>query len=153
MANFIRHPKDFLSGLMFAGIGGGAIFLGQDYEMGEAVRMGPGYFPTFLGAMLCLVGLVCVIRSLRLQGTPVGKLALKPLILVTLSILVFGLLLRHAGLVAALATTLLLSAMASSQFGIKQTVLTIVLLTAFCYLVFIKGLGLPIPLIGPWLGG
>ncbi len=153
MANFIRNPKDFLSGLMFAGFGGTAIFLGQDYEMGEAVRMGPGYFPTILGALLCLVGAICVFRSLKLQGEPVGKLAFKPLLLVTLSILVFGLLLRNAGLLAALSTTLLLSAMASSQFSLKQTALTIVLLTAFCYLVFIKGLGLPIPLIGPWLGG
>lgn len=153
MANLIRNPKDFLSGLMFAGFGGAAIYLGQDYEMGEAVRMGPGYFPTFLGAMLCLVGAACMLRSLKLEGAPIGKLALKPLLLVVVSILVFGLLLRHAGLVAALSTSLLISAMASSQFSLKQTLLTIVLLTAFCYLVFIKGLSLPIPLIGPWLGG
>ena len=153
MAHLIRNPKDFLSGLMFATFGGTAIYLGQDYEMGEAVRMGPGYFPTFLGAMLCLVGVVCMLRALSLQGTPVGKLAFRPLVLVVLSVLVFGLLLRHAGLIAALASTLLISSLASSQFSLKQTALTIVLLTAFCYLVFIKGLSMPIPLIGPWLGG
>jgi hypothetical protein len=26
-------------------------------------------------------------------------------------------------------------------------------LTVFCVLVFIKGLGIPLPIIGPWLGG
>lgn len=153
MASFIRDPKDFLSGLMFLGFGGAAIFFGQDYEVGKAVRMGPGYFPLFLSALLCLVGVACVLRSLARSGEPVPRLALKPLILVVVSTLVFGLLLRHAGLVAALAASILLSSLASAQFSIKAAATTIVLLSAFCYLVFLKALGLPIPLIGPWLGG
>jgi Tripartite tricarboxylate transporter TctB family len=153
MANLIRNPKDFLSGLMFLTFGGGAIFLGQDYEVGQAVRMGPGYFPMLLAGLLCLVGAVCMVRSLAVAGTPMEKLAFKPLILIVLSTVVFGLLLRHAGLVAALAASILLSALASSQFSARNTALTIVLLTAFCYLVFLKGLGLPIPVLGPWLGG
>jgi Tripartite tricarboxylate transporter TctB family len=153
MANLIRNPKDFLSGLMFLTFGGGAIFLGQDYEVGKAIRMGPGYFPLVLAALLCLVGAVCVVRSLVIGGTPMEKLAFKPLILIVVSTLLFGLLLRHAGLVAALVASVLLSALASSQFSARNTALTIVLLTAFCYLVFLKGLGLPIPVLGPWLGG
>lgn len=153
MSTFIRNPKDFLSGLMFLAFGGGAIFLGQDYEMGKAVRMGPGYFPMVLAGLLCVVGSVCVIRSLFRGGTPMERLAFKPLLLVVASTLVFGLLLRHAGLLAALATSILISSLASSKFSIKATVMTIVLLTAFCYLVFLKALGLPIPVLGPWLGG
>ena len=153
MASFIRNPKDFLSGLMFLAFGGSAIFIAQDYEMGQAVRMGPGYFPTVLGVLLCLVGAVCVVRSLSTAGAPVERIALKPLLLVTVSTLVFGLLARNAGLVAALAAAILISSVASSKFTIKAAALTIVLLTAFCYLVFLKALGLPIPVIGPWLGG
>lgn len=153
MVSFIRDPKDFLSGLMFLGFGGTAIFLAQDYDMGKAVRMGPGYFPTFLGGLLCLVGLGCVLRSLVRPGEAMGRLAFKPLLLVVVSTVLFGLLLRNAGLVAALAASILLSALASSQFSAKATALTIVGLTAFCYLVFLKGLGLPIPILGPWLGG
>ncbi len=153
MAKLIRNPKDFLSGLMFLTFGGGAILLGQDYEVGQAVRMGPGYFPMLLAGLLCLVGAVCMVRSLAVAGTPMEKLAFKPLILIVLSTVVFGLLLRNAGLVAALAASILLSALASSQFSARNTALTIVLLTAFCYLVFLKGLGLPIPVLGPWLGG
>jgi hypothetical protein len=152
VTSFIRNPKDFLSGLMFLAFGGGAIFLGQDYEVGKAIRMGPGYFPLVLGGLLCIVGAACVLRSLVLQGSHIGKLAFKPLLLVVVSTLVFGVLLRNAGLVAALAVSILLSALASSQFSARSTAVTIVLLTAFCYLVFIKGLGLPIPVFGPWLG-
>ena len=153
MVSFIRDPKDFLSGLMFLGFGGSAIFLGQDYEMGKAIRMGPGYFPVLLGGLLCLVGAACVLRALVWPGEPVGRLAFKPLLLVVVSTLVFGLLLRNAGLIAALSVSILLSALASSKFSSKATVLTIVGLSLFCYLVFLKGLGLPIPILGPWLGG
>ena len=153
MGNFIRNPKDFLSGLMFLIFGGGAIFLGQEYEMGKAVRMGPGYFPMLLAALLCLVGAACVLRSLVLKGPALEKLAFKPLILVVVSTVVFGVLLRNAGLVAALAASILISSLASRLFSARNTALTIVLLTSFCYLVFLKGLALPIPLIGPWLGG
>lgn len=156
MASFIRNPKDFLSGLMFLAFGGSAIFIAQDYPMGQAVRMGPGYFPVVLGALLCLVGAVCVVRALFIgtgSGEPTARLAFKPLLLVTVSTLVFGLLLRHAGLIAALAVSIALSSVASSKVTVKAIVLTIVLLTAFCWLVFLKALGLPIPVIGPWLGG
>jgi len=153
MASFIRDPKDFLSGLMFLGFGGTAIFLGQDYEVGRAIRMGPGYFPLLLSGLLCLVGAACVIRSLTRPGEPIAGLAFKPLLLVVVSTLVFGLLLRNAGMLAALAASILLSSLASSKFSLKAAALTIVLLSAFCYLVFLKALGLPIPLIGPWLGG
>lgn len=153
MPNFIRDPKDFLSGLMFLAFGGGAIFLGQDLEMGKAVRMGPGYFPMVLAGLLCLIGSACVIRSLVQPGAPVERLAFRPLLLVALSTVVFGLLLRNAGLLAALGASILISSLASSQFSIKTTVMTIALLAAFCWGVFIKALGLPIPLFGPWLGG
>lgn len=153
MANFIRNPKDFLSGLMFLGLGGGAILLGQDQEVGKAVRMGPGYFPLVLSGLLCLVGVACVLRSLLQDGTAPERLAWRPLLLVVTSTVVFGVLLRNAGLVAALTVSILISALASRQFSARGTALTMVLLTAFCYLVFLKGLGLPIPVLGPWLGG
>lgn len=153
MASFIRNPKDFLSGVMFLAIGGAAVVIAQDYPMGQAVRMGPGYFPVVLGVLLCLIGAACVLRSLLAGGPPVGRLALKPLVLVTVSTLLFGLLLRNAGLLAALAASILLSSLASSKFSAKAAVLTVVLLSAFCYLVFLKALGLPAPLVGPWLGG
>ena len=154
MASFIRDPKDFLSGLMFLSIGGAAIVLASDYPIGQAVRMGPGYFPVVLGGLLCLIGAICMIRSLIRPGTtPLEGLAVKPLLLVTLSTLLFGLLLRNAGMVAALAASIFVSSFASSKFTWKAAVLTFVLLTLFCYLVFAKALGLPITLLGPWITG
>ena len=45
----IRHPKDFFAGLVFLGFGAGAIVIARGYPMGNAMRMGPGYFPAWKG--------------------------------------------------------------------------------------------------------
>ena len=52
----IRHPKDFLTGLMFLLFGAAAIFFAADYPMGSSAKMGPGYFPFALGAFLAAWG-------------------------------------------------------------------------------------------------
>jgi hypothetical protein len=38
------------------GVGALGIFMAQDYPMGTALRMGPGYFPIVLSATLILFG-------------------------------------------------------------------------------------------------
>jgi len=53
----IKSPKDFWAGLMF--IGFGLFTVGWSlthYQMGTAVRMGPGYFPVMLGGLLAVLG-------------------------------------------------------------------------------------------------
>ena len=51
--------------------------IGRDYGMGTALRMGPAYFPSLLGALLLLVGAISVIRSFFVRRTPIGDFALK----------------------------------------------------------------------------
>jgi len=45
------------------------------------------------------------------------------------------------------------SAYSSRRMSLKLALALIVGLTLFCVLVFHVGLGLPVRLIGPWLGG
>jgi len=68
----IKSPKDFWSGLMF--IGSGLFFLIWamiHYQMGTAVRMGPAYFPTVLGGLLAVLGVIILAESLMV--TPEGE--------------------------------------------------------------------------------
>jgi hypothetical protein len=66
----------------------------------------------------------------------------------------FGLLLRPAGLVPALVVLIVVSASASARFRLQWRASGLmVALIAFCALVFVKGLGLPVPLLGHWLAG
>jgi len=66
----------------------------------------------------------------------------------------FGLLLIPAGLIVALLALILISAAASHYFKFDWKALgALVILVVFCSLVFVKGLGVPMPLLGTWFGG
>jgi hypothetical protein len=94
-----------------------------------------------------------VIRSFIVEGTPIGAFAIRGLALVIVSVIVFGLLIKGAGLIVALPVLVIISAYASSQFRWGPTLALAAGLTLFCAFVFLKGLGVPLPILGPWLGG
>jgi hypothetical protein len=129
-----------------------AVIIGQDYAMGSAGRMGPAYFPTVLGFLLILIGLIGVIRSFLRHGEAVGKFYVKEIVLILVAVLLFGFLMRGAGLVPAALLLILMSAYASDKFRLREAVLLAVGLAIFAVVVFVKLLGLPMPILGPWLG-
>jgi hypothetical protein len=151
--SLIRSPKDFYAALIYLAIGLGAIYMGWDLKMGTGLQMGPAYFPTVLGALLSFIGLISLIRSFLGKGEPVPKFAWKPLLLITAATVVFGLLVRGAGLVIALPLFVVMTAFASAKFRWGPSLMLAVGATVFCALVFVKGLGVPLPLIGRWFGG
>ncbi len=67
----IRSIKDFWAGLIYIFFGSSSIFVGRDYAMGTAFKMGPAYFPTILGSLLVLIGAISMIRSFIVSGTPI----------------------------------------------------------------------------------
>ena len=66
----IKDYKDFYAGVLFLVFGGLAMWLSTTYNMGTAARMGPGYFPFWLGGSLAFLGAIVLIKSL---GTHDGK--------------------------------------------------------------------------------
>jgi hypothetical protein len=149
----IRSTKDFWTGLIYFFFGSSAILIARDYGMGTALRMGPGYFPTVLGVLLALIGIISLVRSFIATGSPIGGLAFKGLLLVVGSTLVFGFIVRGAGLAVALPALVIMSAYASVRFGWGPSLALAAGLTLFCVLVFLKGLGVPLPALGSWFGG
>ena len=149
----IRGTKDFWSGLLYVCLGSGAILIAREYTMGTAVKMGPAYFPTILGGLLVLIGTIAVIRSFIVTGTPIDAFAFKGLAFVIGSTLLFGAIVRGAGLIVALPLLVIISAYASVRFRWRTTLIMAAGLATFCALVFVKGLGIPLPIIGAWLGG
>jgi hypothetical protein len=149
----IRNPKDFGAGVLYIVFGAVGFFVARDYGMGQASKMGAGYFPTVLSVLLTAFGLAAVIRSFISKGEPLGKFAWKAAALVTASVVLFGVLLIPAGLIIALVALCLVSASASHYFKFewKATGLLLILVI-FCALVFAKGLGVPMPLLGTWFG-
>ena len=156
MSSLIRKPKDFWSGIIFAVTGLAAVIIATDYPMGTAVKMGPAYFPTVLGGLLVVIGLMAIIRSLLNVGVlgnpsgPIERFALKEAFLILFATVLFGLLVRGAGLAIALPVLLLLSAYASIKFRWGPSLALAAGLTVFCILVFVKALGIPLPILGSW---
>jgi putative tricarboxylic transport membrane protein len=148
-----RNAKDFWPGIIYIAFGLSAVIIALDYGMGTALKMGPAYFPTVLGSLLILIGIVSLVRSFIQAGTPIGDFAFKGLWLVVGSTLLFGLIVRGAGLAIALPALVVISAYASVHFRWGASLALAAGLTVFCILVFLKGLGVPLPVLGWWFGG
>jgi hypothetical protein len=149
----IRHPKDFWAGLLFTASGLAFGILAQDYEMGTTTKMGPAYFPTVLAVLLTIIGLATTVRAFVIDGPPLQGFAVKAVLLVLGPIVLFGFVLRGVGLAAALLALALISAYASARVRWQAAVPLAIGLTVFSILVFVMGLGLPIRIVGRWLGG
>ena len=149
----MKNPRDLWMGVIYIAVGASAVVLARDYGRGTAFRMGPGYFPMLLGGLLAAIGLISLVRAALRAGAPLPPLRFKGLLAVTLATLAFGLLVRGAGLVVALPLLVLASASASVRFRWGPAVVLAAGLTLFCVAVFLNGLGVPLPILGPWLGG
>ena len=64
-----------MTGKIFVGIGGWFAFSALNLDIGTAFRMGPGYFPLILAGILIFLGVVIVVRSLRIPRTVLGVMA------------------------------------------------------------------------------
>jgi Tripartite tricarboxylate transporter TctB family len=150
----IRNPRDFWAGAIYLALAIVVIWIGRDYQLGTSARMGPGYFPTVLGFVLAVFGVVSIGRSFIRPGEPISALAWRPLAFVLGSVVLFGLLLERMGVLVALACLIVVSALASRNSRLDATsIAALIGLVAFCVIVFVKGLGVPMPLIGTWFGG
>jgi hypothetical protein len=118
----------------------------RNYDLGSAARMGPAYFPTMLGGLMAVIGAVVFFQSLVVKGDKVAAMPYRLFFGITLSLLLFGYLLKPIGLVLALALLVVVSAFAGHEFKLKEVLLLSIVLIILSVLVFVKGLGLPFPL-------
>lgn len=143
---FIRAPRDFWSGLMFLAFAAVSLAASTGYSMGRGGRMGPGYFPTVLGCVLALLGLILVVRSFAIRGEAVERIQLRPLIVLTICVILFGAMIQPLGLVIALGVTTFVSAFAGRDARWLEAALLSGGLTALAVLIFVFALRLPLPI-------
>jgi hypothetical protein len=117
--------------------------------MGTPARMGPGFFPFYLGVILTLLGVAIASTGLKVHPNDPGKIDpfhWKPILWVLSSIVVFGLLLKIVGMLLAGIILVIGASLGSHDFKLKPVVILAIALVIFCALVFVVGLKLPIPL-------
>ncbi|MGE8605138.1 tripartite tricarboxylate transporter TctB family protein, partial [Bordetella trematum] len=144
----LRNRQDFWSGVMFIALGLGFAWQATSYQMGTAARMGPGYFPFWLGLVLALLGAVVLLGSLskKAQETHVDRFDWRIVFLVIGSVVFYAVVLNYLGVYISVFLLVVLSSLASHEFSIKVAVANGIFLVVFSYLAFIKGLGLIFPL-------
>ena len=145
----IKSQRDFWSGLMFLLVGAGFAMGATNYSMGTSARPGAGYFPLILSVILTILGAIVLFESLTIEtedGEPIGSIAWRPLSVIVLAIVVFAILLPRAGMFITIPILIIIVSFAGDEFGWIGVLISSVVLTAFSWLIFIKGLGLTIPL-------
>ena len=149
-----RNKQDFWSGIMFIFVGLGFAAQATTYQMGTAARMGPGYFPFWLGVVLSLIGAVVLLSSFsrKAEETKVNRFDFRILGLVVGSVILYGLILRPLGVYLSVFALVVVSSLASHEFSWKVAVVNAIFLVLFSYFAFIKGLGLIFPLWPSFLG-
>lgn len=141
---------NLLCGLLFIALGLFFIIQSLSLELGTAFRMGPGYFPLVLAAVLTLLGVVILIQSVRVTGDAIGALAWRGMLFILPAPIVFGLLVRGAGFVPALFVAAFIASFASERLRVPAALALATGITFFSVLVFSYGLGLPFERFGPW---
>jgi len=160
----IKSQKDFFSGLMFAAVGVGFAVGATNYTIGQASRMGPGYFPLILGILLAVLGAIISLQSFSSKapdGDLIGKWAWKPLFFVLGANLVFGLMLGGLpsigfpsfGLIVAIYALVFIASMAGPKVPFKEQIVLATLLAVGSYFAFIKLLNLQFPVWPSFLVG
>lgn len=145
----IKSEKDFWSGLMFVVVGIAFAWGATSYSFGSSARPGPGYFPFGLGIIMALIGAFLLFESLTIEvegGDKIGPWPLKQGGIILGSVVLFGLLLPRLGMAATLPILIGVASLASGEFNWKEVLFNAVILTVGSWAVFIKGLGLTIPL-------
>jgi uncharacterized membrane protein len=147
-----RTNKDLWAGLHYIAIGAAGWWFALDYPFGSALRMGPGYFPIVLSALMILMGTYVLALGLRKEHEKIeGNWSIRALIVLPLATVVFGVLMEEAGFIPAMAALIPISAAAGRDFKWVEVILLTIGLTIACALGFITALGLPYPLIkGMW---
>lgn len=152
----LASQKDFFSGLMFTAVGASFALGARSYDVGEAARMGPGYFPLMLGVILSILGVILTFQSFTKggpDGDKIGAFAWRPLAMVLGANLAFGALLVGVpalgfpafGLIVAIYALVLIASMAQPGFQIKSTLILATILAIGSYLAFVKLLNLQFP--------
>ncbi len=140
-----KDKTDIIGGLLVTALGIFAVLQSQQYEMGHLRQMGPGFFPTAIGWILIILGILICIPALLREG-PSVKVNWKGFLWVMLSIFVFASTLNYVGL--PLATMIsVLAATGASSLSWRSRLYLCVSVAIITYLIFKVGLGMNMPVL------
>lgn len=122
-------------------------------RLGTPTRMGPGFYPMLVGIACIILGLMIAILEARAHLEPDetvtarGTAVWRSRVFVPLSMLVFALLLRPAGLAPACIGLVCVACLAAPHFSLRRMIGLAIVTPVLAWVTFVLCLGLPFEMI------
>lgn len=144
--------NDLASGAIFVALGGYFALEAMKYDFGTPFRMGPGFMPIMLGGILVALGVAVAATGFGKPDTEAPpSWPWRGIVLVLGTIVFFAATIRGLGFIPVVLISGLATALSSSRNSVLSALVISVGLCVLCMLIFVIGLGLLVPWIGPWL--
>jgi hypothetical protein len=137
-------PVELVAGGLLIAVGlWYATFALGEYNYGSARRMGPGYFPAWVGFITAGLGVsVLLLGFVRRGDWP--SVSIRPLVAILAGCFGFAAVVETLGLVPAVFTLVILSALSERPYHLLRTLVLAACLSAMGVVVFSWGLGIPL---------
>ena len=137
--------QDLLFGLFLVAVAAGTLVATRNLAVGHAADMGPGYMPRVVALALMGFGLFFSGRGLMRTRLGIAPVQLRPLLAILASVGIFALTAERLGLAIASVLAVILASFATREGRLIETVAFAIVLSGAAVLLFVKVLGLPIP--------
>jgi len=127
-------------------LGALAFALSSQLSVGTAAAMGPGYVPRGLSIIIMIYGLVLGVRAIFSGKQSFPEIAFRPILLISASVALFAIMLPLVGLAITSFAVVICAGFAAYDVRMRENAVVALILSAFGVLLFVKALGLPIPI-------
>lgn len=142
-----RIKADLACGLLLLAIASFSLWVNAELEFGSARDIGPGYFPVLISWAIAILSVIMIIRGLVVKGDRIEPLDGRPILFILVSFIAFAILIRPAGLIAAIFAQVALAHFACRDARLLESLLIGAGLALFSSIVFVRLLKLPVALL------
>jgi hypothetical protein len=138
---------ELASGALVTALGLLGLAASWNLERGVLRQMGPGYLPATVSWLIIFGGVAMIAAALLKSGKPLPDFQIRPLAVISAGIALFGLTIDRLGILAAIVILIVVCGFASPITRFRENLLLAVCLAVASALIFVKLLGLAIPVL------
>ena len=138
--------NDVCFGVLLLGLGVLGFAASASLPFGSAARMGPGFLPRLLCCLLVVIGAVNLARAFNAGADAALPWSIRPMLGIVVGIAFFTYAVESLGMVVTVAGTVLLGSLGDRNVRPAETVLLAACVAAGCTALFVKALGIGIPI-------